>query len=73
MKAGSAKPFYEKFIELGQADAQKNKRNLLEAYNYLGAYYLNAKDDVSAKANLDKALELDPADAIALELKKSLK
>lgn len=73
MKVGSAKPFYEKFIELGQADAQKNKRNLLEAYNYLGAYYLNVKDDVSAKANLDKALELDPADAIALELKKSLK
>jgi Tfp pilus assembly protein PilF len=73
MKAGSAFPFYQKFIELAQADATKNKRNLVEAYGYMGAYYMNAKDNAQAKQNLDKALELDPNDELAKELLKGLK
>lgn len=73
MKAGSAFPFYQKFIELAQADVTKNKRNLVEAYGYMGAYYMNAKDNTQAKQNFEKALELDPNDELAKELLKGLK
>ncbi|MFN8310293.1 MAG: tetratricopeptide repeat protein [Chitinophagales bacterium] len=72
MKSGAAKPFYEKFIELAGADPERNKRNLIEAYDYLGAYFLNKNDKGSARGYLNKALELDPADGIAVELSKGL-
>jgi tetratricopeptide (TPR) repeat protein len=65
-------PYYQKYIELASGDAQKNKRNLIEAYDYLGAYYLQKEDKENARTYFNKALELDPADAIAIELMKSL-
>ncbi len=67
---GSAKPYYEKYIELGNADPAKYKSGLVESYDYLGAYYAQRNDKASAKTNFEKALAIDPTDDFAT---KSLK
>jgi predicted Zn-dependent protease len=67
---GSAKPYYEKYIELGSADPAKYKAGLVESYDYLGAYYAQKNDKASAKSNFEKALAIDPTDDFA---NKSLK
>jgi tetratricopeptide (TPR) repeat protein len=74
MKIGAAKPYYEQFIKVAEAstDQARVKNFLLESYQYLGAYYLNAKDKTSAKDWLDKAIKLDPDNETTKELIKSL-
>jgi tetratricopeptide (TPR) repeat protein len=77
MKTGAAKPFYEQYIKVAEAKADpanptKYKTFLNESYQYLGAYYLNAKDKGNAKIWLDKAEQLDPGDETTKELMKSL-
>jgi predicted Zn-dependent protease len=67
---GLAKPYYEKYIELGNADPSKYKAGMVEAYDYLGAYNAHKNDKAGAKENFEKALALDPADDFA---SKSLK
>ena len=67
---GSAKPYYEKYIELGSADPTKYKAGLVESYDYLGAYNAHKNDKAAAKENFEKALALDPTDDFA---SKSLK
>jgi len=67
---GLAKPYYEKYIELGSADPTKYKAGLVESYDYLGAYNAHKNDKAAAKENFEKALALDPADDFAV---KSLK
>jgi len=64
-------PYYQKYIELTASEPQKYKRNLVDAYDYLGAYYFE-RDKALAKENLNKALELDPNDKFALEFLKAL-
>lgn len=62
---GLAKPYYDKFIELVTAKGSpddKSKKNLANAYAYLGAYYeYKEKDVTKAAENFNKALENDPA------------
>ena len=60
-KQGLAKPFYEKVIEVGSLDIEKNKKELIEGYSYLGYFYLVSKDYPKSKENWKKVLELDPA------------
>jgi predicted Zn-dependent protease len=67
---GSAKPYYEKYIELGSADPAKYKAGLVESYDYLGAYSARKNDKAAAKGYFEKALAIDPADDFAV---KSLK
>jgi len=67
---GLAKPYYEKYIELGSADPSKYKAGLVESYDYLGAYNAHKNDKAGAKENFEKALALDPTDDFA---SKSLK
>lgn len=62
--------YYQKYIEMASGDPSRYKRNLVEAYDYSGAYYLSMKDKEKAKEFVLKALELDPADEIATELMK---
>jgi len=70
-------PHFEKYIEViaakpdGLADA-RNKKNLVEAYNNLGAYYIRT-DQSKAKELLNKAVALDPANEYALSVLKTLK
>lgn len=68
---GYAKPFYENFIELNLAKTTpldaRTKNNMVEAYDYLGAYYeFKEKDDTKAADNYSKALAIDPTNAQAL-------
>ena len=65
-------PYYQKYIELASADPAKYKRNLVEAYNYVGFYHWSKKENDLAKASFMKAVELDPADEIATEQLKKL-
>ncbi|MEO6189729.1 MAG: tetratricopeptide repeat protein [Saprospiraceae bacterium] len=67
-----AKPYFEKFIEIAELDKEKNKKNLILAYNYLGVYYVNQNDFVSAKSFFIKTIELDPADVSALDAMRIL-
>ncbi len=72
-KTGQAKPFYEKLIELGQADTKKNRNDLIAAYSYLGSYYYFVKDNATAKANWLKVQEIDPENAQAKQVLAQLK
>ncbi len=68
LKDGLAKPHYEKVVELGIADVEKNKKSLLEAYKYLGYYYVQQNNAIEAKANFTKAFEIDPMDAEIIDI-----
>ncbi|RZK20180.1 MAG: tetratricopeptide repeat protein [Flavobacterium sp.] len=76
--AGLAAPFYEKFIELVTvtkpelATKPANVKYLVEAYNYLGAFYANAQDKEKAKEYFNKTLALDPQNTYATETLKIL-
>ena len=70
-EAGLAKPYHEKFIQLVGNDTRSieaNKKNLMEAYNYLGIYYLIKKNYECSRAAINKTLELDPTNKIATTL-----
>lgn len=64
-------PYYMKYIELTQAEPMKYKRNLPDAYAYVGLYYFEKmKNKEEAKSYFMKALEIDPANEMAVELMK---
>lgn len=69
--AGFAKPFYEKLIEYTVAKptpTDADKKNLAEAYAYLGAYAeYKEKDAAKAAENYTKAREADPTNRNALD------
>jgi tetratricopeptide (TPR) repeat protein len=67
--AGLASPFYEKVIELGSADVVKYKKELNEAYQYFGNYYIKVLNYQEAINNFEKALANDPDNA---DLKASI-
>jgi tetratricopeptide (TPR) repeat protein len=65
IKSGLAKPTYDKVIELGNTNAEKYKKELIEAYEYLGYYYVVKKDKTNADLYWKKVLDLDPANVKA--------
>jgi tetratricopeptide (TPR) repeat protein len=76
-KLGLAKPYYEKVVELGEVDSTskvKYKKELTEAYRYLGAYYfLVAADKPTAIGYWEKVLALVPDDKQAKQVLDDLK
>lgn len=69
---GFALPFYLKFIELA-TDETKYKKDLLEAYSYLGYYYaIITQNMTEAKKAWKKVQELDPENPKAKEFFKQL-
>lgn len=61
-----AMPYYLKYTEIAGTEPAKYKKNLTEAFVYLGIYnFEKAKNKEEAKAYFTKALELDPADELA--------
>ena len=63
---GIAKPYYEKFTMLVTPDAQeKYKKQLIEAYSYLGSYYAVRKDVPQAHSAWNKVLALQTENAKA--------
>lgn len=60
--SGVAIPMYEKFVEIALEDPEKNKKELIDAYDYLGQFALHKADDLPAATNyFRKILELDPS------------
>lgn len=59
---GLAKPYFEKVIEKGSTNPDKNKKDLISSYRYLGYYFYLKKDYATAKANYEKLLTLAPDD-----------
>ncbi len=72
-KEGLAKPFYEKLLEKANMDATKYSKDILEAYNYLGYYYLVNKNYCESISYWDKIVTLDPANENAASALKDLK
>ncbi len=64
---GLAKPFYEKVIEIGEVDKDKNKKDLTAAYQYMGSYHMIKQENQIAKGYWEKVLALNPEDANAKE------
>jgi len=69
---GTAKPYYEKLIEVASPNQDKNKNELIEAYQYLGYYYFLKNDAANSMTNYKKVLALDPNDVKANEFVKAV-
>ncbi|MDQ3047381.1 MAG: tetratricopeptide repeat protein [Bacteroidota bacterium] len=62
----NAKQWYEAYIsKMKPEDVEKNKKDLVEAYTYLAAYYAKKKDCPNTKSNFQKVIELDPTNSQA--------
>ena len=57
---GKAKPYFEKFIEIGEKDPVKNKKDLIAAYGYLSYFYFLNKDDAKTREHLANLFRHDP-------------
>lgn len=70
----AAKPFFENYLtKVKPEDAEKNKKDLIDVYNYLAAYYADKKDCPNVKIYMQKVLDLDPANAQAKKVLAGLK
>ena len=57
-----AKPYYEMYMsKVKPEDAEKNKKDLVEANTFIGVYYMKNKDFSTAKTYFKKVIELDPS------------
>jgi tetratricopeptide (TPR) repeat protein len=72
-KEGLAKPYYEKLIEKASIDSVKYSKDLIEAYNYLGYYYLVNKKYCDSLDFWQKLLTIEPANENAVSAIKDLK
>lgn len=70
---GTAKPYYEKYIEMASPTPDKYKSGLVESYDYLGYYNLQKGDKSTATGFYEKALALDPNDQNATNALKIIK
>lgn len=70
---------YEEYVKIvnTKGDAEKakpaTKKNLIEAYTFVGAHYANSSEKAKAIENLEKLIALDPANAYAVKTLKALK
>ena len=68
LTTGGAKIHHEKVIALASGDAAKNKKELVNAYKYLGYYYVKlGNDNAASLVNFQKAAELDPTNTEVLD------
>jgi tetratricopeptide (TPR) repeat protein len=72
-KEGLAKPFYDKLLEKAAVDPVKYSKDIFEAYNYLGYYYLINKQYCESLMYWDKIAGIDPQNENALSAIKDLK
>ena len=71
-KLSLAKPYYEKYVEL-TTDSKKYLKEISEAYEYLGYYYMLQKDNAKAKELWMKLKEIDPNNNKAQKALESIK
>jgi tetratricopeptide (TPR) repeat protein len=72
-KEGLAKPYYDLLVEKASADSVKYMKDILEAYKYLGYYYIVNKKYCESLVYWDRIVHLDPADENAASALKDLK
>jgi tetratricopeptide (TPR) repeat protein len=61
MELGLAVPFYQQLVQVAVKDSIKNKRSLLSAYGYLGAYEANITKNFPVSLDyFERILRLDP-------------
>ncbi|GAB3637552.1 tetratricopeptide repeat protein [Hymenobacter arcticus] len=70
---GTAKPYYEKYLELASADPTKYRGGIIEGNNYLGYYNLKKGDKAAATPYYQKVLDIDPTNADATNAMKIIK
>lgn len=58
---GKAMKYYDKFVEIAGVDPAKNKKDLTDAYLYMGYYHWKKGDNAKAKEVLQKVLIYDAA------------
>ena len=69
---GKAKPYFDKYIELATVDAEKNKKDLVAAYEY-NAYYYFVRDEIDpCKSICEKLIQMDPENKTANGLMQEL-
>lgn len=74
MQRGLANEYYNKAIELGEKDIEKNKNILPNCYSYFVFYNFNIlKDKNKALYYCDRFLSIEPSNKEVLEFKKLLK
>ena len=61
---GTAMPYYLKFIELGEKDLERNKKNLVDAYLYCFSYFDLLKQTSDACGYFNKAKGIDPENSL---------
>jgi tetratricopeptide (TPR) repeat protein len=71
-KFGLAKPYFEKYIQLASADATKNKKDLIAAYEYVLYFYYLKKDDAAFCGTVCGLVDLDPINVTAKGLSESV-
>lgn len=71
--SGLAKPYYEQFITLSKEDTTKYKKELIEAYSYLGYLSYLRKENEESRGYWEKVYALDPTNKQAIEALKNIK
>lgn len=64
---------YQTYISMAESNVEKNKKNLLVAYNYIAVYYIKKEKNADAKIYLNKILAIDPTNKQAQSYLKDLK
>ncbi len=70
---GLAKPDYEKFIAMAEKDSSKFKKELSEAYSYMGYFYYLQNDNELSRQYWEKVLIVEPENKQATDVLKHLK
>ncbi len=70
---GLAKPYFEAYIQLTQQDSVKYVRDRINAFNYLGYYYLLYKDFCNSMIYWEKMVAVDPNNKNAADALKDTK
>jgi len=69
---GLAKPHYEATLVILNDSNNKNVKETIECYRYLGYYYLIKNDKTTSKSYWNKILELDPNNETAIQALKTI-
>jgi len=69
---GLAKPHYEATLVILNDNNNKNVKEIIECYSYLGYYYFVKNDKAASKSYWNKILELDPNNDTALKALKGI-
>lgn len=73
-KNWKAKEWYELYLtKIKPEETERNKRDMIDAYKYLAAYYAKKNDCVNTKLYMEKILAIDAANADAKKIIAGLK